>query len=214
MVGIRSATSAPQEALIKRAIEVFQADDRVLAAYLVGGFAVGTGDPWSDVDLQCIIADEAMDDLTVLAWPELANAIATAHTHPFGFNLGGVCITPEWLHFDLVVTPRSAVDPKTLEGMVPVVDKEGLLPSGSVPRPDRQGAPFFPGAAVQFFLYMLGNMVSVIGRKRADSGQQWRHRGERHRFGRIAAGRARLGDHSGARCGETHSPSLSASGAT
>jgi hypothetical protein len=164
LVGIRSATSAPQEALIKRASEVFQADDRVLAAYLVGGFAVGTGDAWSDVDLQCIIADEAKDDLTA-TWQELANAIApTAHIQPFGFIIGGACITPDWLHFDLVCNPRSSVDPKTVEGMVPLVDKEDLLHPDPVSRPDRQGQPFFPLPAVQHFLYMLGNMVSVIGR--------------------------------------------------
>jgi len=164
LVGIRSATSAPQEALINRACEVFQADDRVLAAYLVGGFAVGTGDAWSDVDLQCIIADEATDDLTA-TWQELANAIApTAYIQPFGFIIGGVCITPDWLHFDLVCNPRSSLDPKTVEGTVPLVDKEGLLAPDPVPRRDRQGQPFFPLHAVQHFLYMLGNMVSVIGR--------------------------------------------------
>lgn len=164
LAGIRGATSAPQMGLIARATEVFQADDRVLAGYLVGGFAVGTGDAWSDVDLQCIIADEATDDLSV-TWTELANAIApTAHIQPFGLVIGGVCITPDWLHFDLVCNPRSSIDPKTVEGMVPLVDKEGLLPPDSVPRPDRQGQPFFPTPAVQHFLYMLGNMVSVIGR--------------------------------------------------
>jgi hypothetical protein len=162
--GIRRATSAPQQALIERAGEVFRADDRVRAAYLVGGFAVGTGDAWSDVDLQCIIADEAKDDLSA-SWRELANAIApTAYIQPFGLVIGGVCITPDWLHFDLVCNPRSSVDPKTVEGMVPLVDKEGLLPPGAVPRPDRQTPPFFPLRSVEHFLYMLGNMVSVIAR--------------------------------------------------
>ncbi|GEM_PF-2188879 len=164
LAGIRGATTAPQEALIARASEVFQGDDRVLAAYLVGGFAVGTGDAWSDVDLQCIIADDAREDLTA-SWQELANSIApTAHIQPFGSVIGGLCITPDWLHFDLVCNPRSAVDPETLQGMVPLVDKEGLLSPDRVPRPDRQGQPFFPLHAVLHFLYMLGNMVSVIAR--------------------------------------------------
>jgi hypothetical protein len=30
--------------------------------------------------------------------------------------------------------------------------------------PGRRGEPFFPAAAVEMFLYMLGNMVSVVGR--------------------------------------------------
>ena len=38
-------------------------DDRLVAGYLVGGFAVGQGDAFSD-DFQVIVADEAIDDVT------------------------------------------------------------------------------------------------------------------------------------------------------
>jgi hypothetical protein len=75
-----------------------------------------------------------------------------------------VCITPDWLHFDVVFHARSQVDPSTIEGLLPLVDKAGLLPDVPVPPPDRQEAPFFPEAAVDMFLYMLVNMVSVVGR--------------------------------------------------
>jgi hypothetical protein len=47
---------------------------------------------------------------------------------------------------------------------VPLIDKAGLLPSIAVPRPSRQGSPFFALGAVETFLYMLGDVVSVIGR--------------------------------------------------
>jgi hypothetical protein len=162
--GVRAATTAPQEALIARARDVFAADDRVLAAYLVGGFAVGQGDAWSDVDLQCLVRDEAAEDLAA-TWRDVADAIApTAHIQPFGRGTGGVCITPDWLHFDVVFNPASSVDPKKLEGMVPLVDKVGLLPKEPVPSPNRRGEPFFPLTTVEHFLYMLGNMVSVVGR--------------------------------------------------
>jgi hypothetical protein len=150
--------------LIARAVEVLAADDRILTAYLVGGFAVGTGDAWSDVDLQCTIRDEAREDLAG-SWQEVANAIAsTAYIQPFGGTIGGSCITPDWLHFDVVFNPLSTVDPKTVEGMIPLLDKAGVLPDGPIPRPDRRREPFFPRAAAEHFLYMLGNMVSVIGR--------------------------------------------------
>lgn len=164
LTAVRQATTAPQEALIARATQVFSADHRVLAAYLVGGFALGDADAWSDVDLQCVIRDEDAAELKG-SWPELAEAIApTAHVQPFGFAMGGVCITPEWLHFDLVLRPAANFDPNELEGIVPLVDKAGLLPEEAVPRPLRRGAPFFPVRAVEHFLYMLGNMVSVVGR--------------------------------------------------
>jgi hypothetical protein len=77
--------------------------------------------------------------------------------------IGGLCITPEWLHFDIVFRPVDAVDPTKVEGMVPLIDKAGILPGGTVPRPSCQRAPFFPVSAVEHFLYMLRNMVSVVG---------------------------------------------------
>jgi hypothetical protein len=162
--GIRMATISPQEALIQRVVEVAAHDERILAAYLVGGFAVGTGDAWSDVDLQFIISDEAEEDLRE-TWRDVANAIArTVYIQAFGGSLGGACITPEWLHFDVVFNPRSKAEPTSVEGMVPLLDKYGVLPSEPVPRPGRQVAPFFPIGVVEHFLYMLGNMVSVVAR--------------------------------------------------
>ena len=164
LAGVRAATDAPQRALIERATEVFAADDRVLAAWLVGGFAIGEADAGSDVDLQCSIRDDAVDDLET-SWIEVAERIApTVHTGPFFGAIGGSCITVEWLHFDIVFNARAALDPMTVEGMKPLLDKAGILPKHDVPRPDRRGEPFYPAAAVDMFLYMLGNMVSVIGR--------------------------------------------------
>jgi predicted nucleotidyltransferase len=162
--GVKAATTAAHEAFIKRAKEVLAADERVLAAYLVGGFAIGHADAWSDVDLQVIVTDEAAEDIKA-SWPAVAERMAPlANVKPFSFSVGGVCITPEWLHFDLVFHARSQVDPGKIEGLLPLLDKDGLLPEGPVPRPDRREAPFFAEAAVDMFLYMLGNMVSVVGR--------------------------------------------------
>ncbi len=163
LAGIREASTRRHHDLIERAVAVLSDDDRVLAAYLVGGFAVGIGDAFSDVDLQCVICDEAADDLQV-SWPALAAKIAPlAHVRAFG-GIGGLCITPEWLHFDVVFRPASSVDPRTVEGMAPLFDKAGILPGHPVPRPDRRREPFLSAQAVEGFLYMLGNVVSAIGR--------------------------------------------------
>jgi hypothetical protein len=172
LAGIRAASTGPQEAFIKRAGEVLSDDDRILAGYLVGGFAVGLGDAFSDVDLQCCILDGAAEDLRS-SWPTLAAEIAPlARVKPFGgpargpfiAPIGGMCITPEWLHFDIVFQPQSSVDISSIVGMVPLFDKADLLPDTPVPRPDRRGDPFLPLGAVDHFLYMLGNVVSAIGR--------------------------------------------------
>ncbi len=162
--GIRAATTRPQEDLLLRMVEALAADDRVLAGYLVGGFAVGQGDAFSDVDLQFVIADWAAGELAA-AWTDLVATVAPpAHVEPFPGVIGGSVITAEWLHYDVVFTPAAAAGVAAVEGMVPLFDKAGLLPVAPVPRPDRRTDPFFPDAAVRQFLYMLGNMVSVVGR--------------------------------------------------
>jgi hypothetical protein len=81
-----------------------------------------------------------------------------------GSSPAAFCITADWLHFDVVFRPRSMVNPAMVEGMLPLLDKAGLLPERPVGRPDRREGRFFPEAAVDMFLYMLGNMVSVVGR--------------------------------------------------
>ncbi len=174
LAGVRAATTAPQEAFITKAREVLEADSRVLAAYLVGGFAVGVGDAFSDVDLQVLVADDAAAELAE-DWVELIHRMTpTVQIQPFGtFNpnaprrgpmAGGLCITPEWLHFDVVFHAAGSIDAHTVEGMVPLFDKAGLLPSEPTIRPDHRGDPFYPDSIVSLFLYMLGNVVGAIGR--------------------------------------------------
>ena len=57
---------------------------------------------------------------------------------------GGLRITPEWLHFDVVFHAAGPVDAHAVEGMVPLFDKAGLLPAQPTARPDRPGDPFYP----------------------------------------------------------------------
>jgi hypothetical protein len=174
LAGARAATVAPQQAFIATARTVLEADDRIMAAYLVGGFAVGVGDAFSDVDLQVLVADEAAQEIAD-TWIDLIQRITpTVHMQPFGTlspnaprrgpMAGGLCITPDWLHFDVVFHAAGSVDAHAIEGMVPLFDKAGLLPTQPTMRPDRHGEPFYPEGAVLMFLYMLGNVVAAIGR--------------------------------------------------
>lgn len=174
LAGVRAATTAPHEEFIAKATEVLQADPRVLAAYLVGGFAVGVGDAFSDVDLQILVADHAAAELAD-GWRDLIHRITpTVHIQAFGLapnaadrgisSGGGLCITPDWLHVDVVFRTASSIDAHIVEGMLPLFDKAGLLPPEPRPRPDRRGDPFYPERVVLFFLYMLGNVVGPIGR--------------------------------------------------
>ena len=152
---------------------MLSADERVLAAYLVGGFAVGMGDAFSDVDLQIIVAKEAAEDVAD-SWVELIHRIApTVWIQPFSTlapgalsrtSAGGLCITPEWMHFDVVFRAEGEIDAHAVVGMVPLFDKAALLRGEPVPRADRRTDPFYPEVTVNFFLYMIGNVVSAIGR--------------------------------------------------
>jgi hypothetical protein len=177
LTGVRAATTEPQKRLMTRATEVLSADERVVAAYLVGGFAVGLGDAWSDVDLQCLVRDEDFTDIAS-NWRDLVARIApTVFVEPFGAlpggpsgPVGGVCITPEWLHFDIVFHSVASVDGHAVVGMMPLFDRAHYLPDAPVPRPEDRRAPFFPDAALRMFLYQLGNMVTVIGRNEVVAG--------------------------------------------
>ncbi|MCA1572929.1 MAG: hypothetical protein LC798_22105, partial [Chloroflexi bacterium] len=174
LAGVRAATTAPHEAFIARATEVLRADDRVVAAYLVGGFAVGVGDAFSDVDLRVMVADEASAEF-VDGWVDVIHRITPTVTIRAFASMnpaapwqppkgGGLCITPDWLHFDVAFQAAGSIDAHAIEGMAPLFDKVGLLPLAPTPRPDRRREPFLPEGAVAWFLYMLGNVVAAIGR--------------------------------------------------
>src|SRR5688572_29637324 len=94
--GVRRATTAPQEELVLRTVGAFEHDHRILAGYLVGGFAVGTGDAFSDVDLQFLVDDSAVADLAE-SWAGLFDDIAApTHVQPFPGAIGGSIITADW----------------------------------------------------------------------------------------------------------------------
>lgn len=155
LTGVRTATTAPQEAFIARAREVLEADDRVLAAYLVGGFAVGIGDPFSDVDLQVLVAEESAGELAE-GWTELIHRITpTVNVQAFPTlnpaaprqppnNGGGVCITPEWLNFDVVFRVAGSIDAHAIEGMVPLFDKAGYCRRSRRADPTAAATPSIP----------------------------------------------------------------------
>ncbi len=112
LTGVGRATIARQWDLVHRAVEVLSEDTRFLAAWLVGSLAVGDADPWSDIDLHCCVADDAVDSLRDGGWKEVVDrmtpTVMATEFHPGA--LGGYCITPDWVHLDLAPAARSAVE--------------------------------------------------------------------------------------------------------
>jgi hypothetical protein len=160
-----SGDTTVQQAVIGRVPEVLAADDRILAGWLVGSFATGRADAYSDIDLHCLITDESADwfrENWARIASDLVSPLVLAQAIP-GI-IGGYAITPDWLHLDLIVHLRGHLDPKTVAGLRPLYDRTGhLLPSETVPR-EVFGEPYFPDREISQFLYFVGNLPVLIGR--------------------------------------------------
>src|SRR5829696_229370 len=86
---VRAATTDPQWALVERVVSVLEADARVLAAWLVGSFATAEADPFSDIDVQCLVTDEAAAELED-GWRDVVERISpTVQVTPFPGAFGG-----------------------------------------------------------------------------------------------------------------------------
>lgn len=158
-------TDAPQRTLINRARTVVAGDDRILAAWLIGSFATGEADCYSDVDLHCLITDESADWFRS-HWSEVATEIAgpLALADDLPGLIGGVTLTPDWVHLDLILHPRSDFDLQAVEVLTPVYDRLGVLFARSEPLGVVLGDPYFPRTAVNEFLYLTGSLVKTLGR--------------------------------------------------
>ncbi|HEY3866710.1 MAG TPA: nucleotidyltransferase domain-containing protein [Actinocrinis sp.] len=152
-------------ALIERAGRVAQEDARILAACLVGSFATGRADAFSDIDLHCVIED---DDVAWFRenWRTLAERMTDAvHTGQIPNVVGGLAITPQWQHLDLVFHPRSHFRQEDHPALWPLFDRTGeLLPAEPRREPPGDTEPYFPAQAVDLYLYFLGNLAVVLGR--------------------------------------------------
>ena len=63
MADVQEAKFSPlHEAFVKRFMEACQTDDRVLAVCLIGSYATGKADQYSDLDLMIITKDSAYDE--------------------------------------------------------------------------------------------------------------------------------------------------------
>jgi hypothetical protein len=159
---------APERILIDRARRVAAEDSRILAAWLSGSYATGLADQYSDVDLHCLVEDEAAGWFRD-HWADVAERVAgpliLASRIP-GI-IGGYTLNSDWTHLDLVVHQRAGFDPAQAAPMVPLYDPAGFLPAG-MPEPEditRPGQPYYPDSVVNFFYYLLGNLVVTFGRQ-------------------------------------------------
>lgn len=166
LAGVRAATTEPQRALLDRLVPVLEADPRIRAAWLVGSFALGTADAFSDLDVHCLVDDGDLPavEREWVGLVERVTPLVMVTPFPGGAVAGATCLTPEWLHLDLALHPASRLDLASLAGMAPLFDRTGRLPQHAVPLPEEPAVPHFPLDVVKWFFYLFGCLVVVVGR--------------------------------------------------
>ncbi|MEU8227084.1 nucleotidyltransferase domain-containing protein [Kribbella sp. NPDC048915] len=156
-----------QQAVITRASEILPADDRVLGVYLIGSYGAGTADRFSDVDVHLVVTDDSADWFEA-HWDDVLRELAgpTVLADRLPGMIGGLGITPDWIHVDLIVHQLTTFDRFQYDGVRVLFDRDGtLFPEGDLPaQGGRPGEPYWPELSVNRFFYFLGNLVTVLGR--------------------------------------------------
>ncbi|GAA1599994.1 hypothetical protein GCM10009804_65850 [Kribbella hippodromi] len=156
-----------QQAVITRAREVLPGDERVLAVYLIGSYATGAADRFSDVDVHLVVTDDSADWYEE-HWADVLHQLTgpTVLADRLPGMIGGLGITPDWLHVDLIVHPLASFDRFQYDGVQVLFDRDGtLFPEGDIaPKGGRPDEPYWPASTVNLFFYFLGNLVTVLGR--------------------------------------------------
>ncbi|MFF0266490.1 nucleotidyltransferase domain-containing protein [Kribbella sp. NPDC004536] len=164
-----------QQEVIVRARDLLPADERILAVYLVGSYATGLADRFSDVDVHLVVTDDSIDWFEQ-HWDDVLRKVAgpTVHTDRVPGLIGGLGITADWLHVDLFAHPLATFDRFQYDGARVLFDRDGtLFPDGDLaPTGGRPGEPYWPAVNVGLFFYFLGNLVTVLGRDERIVGNQ------------------------------------------
>jgi predicted nucleotidyltransferase len=161
--------------MIARARELLPEDERVLAVYLIGSYATGAADRYSDVDVHLVVTDDSAKWFAE-HWDDVLRKLTgpTVLTDGLPGLIGGLGITADWLHVDLIVHPLESFDRDQYDGVRVLFDRDGtLFPDGDVaPKGGRAGDPYWPAGNVNLFFYFLGNLVTVLGRDERIVGSQ------------------------------------------
>ncbi|MEU4288830.1 aminoglycoside 6-adenylyltransferase [Kribbella sp. NPDC026596] len=156
-----------QQLVIERAREVLPGDGRVLAVYLSGSYGTGEADRFSDVDVHLVVTDESVGWFEE-HWDDVLRELAgpTVFADKLPGLIGGLGITADWLHVDLIVHPLKSFDRLQYDGVRVLFDRDGtLFPDGDIAQQGgRPSEPYWPAGPVNLFFYFLGNLVTVLGR--------------------------------------------------
>ena len=141
-----------------------EADERILAAWLVGSLTTSHADAYSDIDFAILVSSENHAEFATQGWKDFVSSFTdTVMLRPFEVGAGGYAITPDWMHFDIAIhAGKPIIRPGS--GILPLFDRAGVLPAEASQAQIERGDPWFPADVVQWFFYMLGNLAVVVGR--------------------------------------------------
>ena len=108
-------TTGERDAARDRLLEMAEADERVVAAALIGSLAVGSGDEWSDLDLTFAVSDDAevaevLNDWTRQLADDLDAVVLLDLT--VGTTIYRVFLLPRCLQIDVSFTPAASFRPR------------------------------------------------------------------------------------------------------
>ncbi|MFJ6357576.1 aminoglycoside 6-adenylyltransferase [Pseudarthrobacter oxydans] len=133
-------------------------DERVRSAWLEGSIAQSLADDWSDIDLHLLV--EEPEEFDARGWLSAIVPLVLADSIP-GVPGALICLTPDWIHIDLVLHSTAENLPESQREVL--LDRDGRVTS-TVVIPPGPGKPYFPDQQVRIFLYFMGTAIAAHDR--------------------------------------------------
>jgi predicted nucleotidyltransferase len=156
--------SQAYEAHLRRAAEVFVADDRVRAMWLTGAVARGAQDAASDLDVCLTVADDALDDLVATHESWIAQVTRPVNIERMGSATGWFVLTDTCERVDVLLETVSELATSPHTRRLAVFDKDGCerhLPAIRDPGPDAGVVGFCVTEAIR----QMANLPVVFVRR-------------------------------------------------
>jgi hypothetical protein len=162
-----------RDALRTRMLHLAESDERVVAGAAVGSLAVGSGDPFSDLDLTFGIADDVSVSTVLGDWTrtlvEEQDAVQLADLEA-GPTIYRVFLLPDALQFDLSMTPATEFRPAGPRFQLLFGETAADEPGGRVRPP---GGLSIPTPAVAGDIFGWGVIYALHARACIERGRAW-----------------------------------------
>lgn len=150
-----TAISPEQQELIDKLVGVLSADPRIESVWLYGSLARGEGDPWSDVDLVAVIAEDALASAVKAYAADLSAFGDIVHAQTlYGRILHAVAA--DWSRFDITFITPPELAARDAGAHVRLFARDGAASPAGDPAPVRAATAAEIEALSREFLRVLG----------------------------------------------------------